>query len=208
MGPRTPPVWARSISRWSRRTMAIIASPTGRRGCRRKDRGGPWSPAEPPLRRCSRCRAASGSTRWASPQSGTPPAGRWRCRQGSPPPGSTGSERPSGPISISSALALPVRAAAAMPSPISTPFTALMLIIAAARSWSSLRTGARPGRGARLRPPPRSRRRRCHGQGGCRRGRFPIRRRPARRGTRTGCARPRPHQTGLRSMPRVPICTM
>jgi hypothetical protein len=47
----------------------------------------------------------------------------------------------SGPVSpmvISSAFALPVSAAAAMPSPISTPLTALMDIMAAARSVSSL----------------------------------------------------------------------
>jgi len=45
---------------------------------------------------------------------------------------------PSGPMVISSAFSSPVNSAAAMPSPISTPFTALMLIIAAARSVSSL----------------------------------------------------------------------
>ena len=44
---------------------------------------------------------------------------------------------PSGPIDISSALASPVSSDAAMPSPISTPFTALMLIIAAAKSISN-----------------------------------------------------------------------
>jgi hypothetical protein len=42
------------------------------------------------------------------------------------------------PMAISSALALPVSAPAAMPSPISTPLTALIDIIAAARSVSSL----------------------------------------------------------------------
>ena len=46
--------------------------------------------------------------------------------------------RPSFPARISSAFSSPERAAAAKPSPISTPFTALMLIIADARSWSSL----------------------------------------------------------------------
>jgi hypothetical protein len=39
---------------------------------------------------------------------------------------------------ISSALASPESSAAAKPAPISTPLTALMLIIAAARSASSL----------------------------------------------------------------------
>ena len=45
---------------------------------------------------------------------------------------------PSAPMTISSAFASPVRVAAAMPSPISTPFTALIDIIAAARSVSNL----------------------------------------------------------------------
>jgi len=45
---------------------------------------------------------------------------------------------PSSPMKISSALSRPVSAAAAMPSPISTPLTALIDIIAAARSVSSL----------------------------------------------------------------------
>jgi len=45
---------------------------------------------------------------------------------------------PSGPMVISSAFSSPVSIAADMPSPISTPLTALMLIIAAARSVSSL----------------------------------------------------------------------
>jgi hypothetical protein len=38
----------------------------------------------------------------------------------------------------SSALSSPVSAAAAKPAPISTPLTALMLIMADAMSWSSL----------------------------------------------------------------------
>ena len=45
---------------------------------------------------------------------------------------------PCGPMRISSAFPVPRRRAAAIPSPISTPFTALIYIIAAARSVSSL----------------------------------------------------------------------
>ena len=45
---------------------------------------------------------------------------------------------PSWPMRISSAFSSPVRAAAAKPAPISTPFTALIDIIAEAMSWSSL----------------------------------------------------------------------
>ena len=45
---------------------------------------------------------------------------------------------PSLPMRISSAFSSPDSAAAAKPAPISTPFTALMLISAAAMSWSSL----------------------------------------------------------------------
>jgi hypothetical protein len=45
---------------------------------------------------------------------------------------------PSLPIAISSAFSVPVRVAAAMPAPISTPLTALIDISAAARSASSL----------------------------------------------------------------------
>ena len=61
------------------------------------------------------------------------------CQPPSPPPAWLDrNSGPSAPIRISSAFCEPRRAAAAMPSPISTPFTALMDIIAAARSVSSL----------------------------------------------------------------------
>src|SRR5436190_9321055 len=46
--------------------------------------------------------------------------------------------RPSLPIRISSALSSPVSSAAAMPAPLSTPFTALRLIMYPARSWSGV----------------------------------------------------------------------
>jgi hypothetical protein len=45
---------------------------------------------------------------------------------------------PSLPVRISSAFSSPVNSAAPKPAPISTPFTALMVIIAPARSESSL----------------------------------------------------------------------
>ena len=45
---------------------------------------------------------------------------------------------PSLPVRISSAFSSPVSSAAPKPAPISTPFTALMVIIAPARSASSL----------------------------------------------------------------------
>ena len=110
-----------------------------RRGCRRRDRAGPW------WRSPSRCRAG----RWCAAGVRIDDVGLTAKRHtiGWPdempprmPPAwlERNSGLPSLPMRISSAFSSPVSSAAAMPAPISTPLTALMLIMAAARSWSSL----------------------------------------------------------------------
>ena len=74
--------------------------------------------------------AASGSSWSASPRTAPRSAARWRCRRGCRRRGCEPNARAPSPIRISSALSSPDSAAAANPSPISTPLTALMPISA------------------------------------------------------------------------------
>ena len=133
------PICARWRSAWSASTMAIIASPTG---TARMPTQGSWRP----LVTMSVLRAVhiNGLARIKN--------GRRRLHGEARDDGLTGRDAaqnsarmigeefglPLAPLRISSAFSSPVSAAARKPSPISTPFTALMLIKAAAISASSL----------------------------------------------------------------------
>ena len=132
------------------------------RGCRRKDRADLWW-------RC-RFRWPSASMVWRGVRIDDVGFTAKRATTGCPveippriPPAWL--ERkvgaPSEPMRISSALSSPEKAADAKPAPISTPFTALMLISAAGDVLVELAVERRArARRARLRPPLRPRRRR------------------------------------------------
>ena len=132
------PHCARWRSRWSASTIAIMASPTG---TARMPTQGSWrplveisvsSPAVLTVWRGVRIELVgltAKRTTMSWPEEMPPKM---------PPALLEAKVTPSLPMRISSALASPVSAAAAKPAPISTPFTALMLIMALARSASSL----------------------------------------------------------------------
>ena len=112
---------------------------SARRGCRRKDRGAPWSRPRSRCPRRRRCGAASRSTTSASPRSGRRWAGRSRCRRECRRHcWSETQARRRGRCASRRHSPRPTATAAAKPAPISTPFTALMLISPLAMSWSSL----------------------------------------------------------------------
>src|SRR3569623_105612 len=136
--PPSRPVWPRRRRKWSARTQAIMASPIG---TARMPTHGSWRPLVMTsvfslwmvtLSRGVRMDAVGFTAK--------------RTTTGSPfempprmPPAWFDLKR--GPLllaRISSAFSVPVSAAAAIPSPISTPFTALIDIMAEARSALSL----------------------------------------------------------------------
>ena len=137
-GPGRQPHCARCSSAWSARTQAIIASPTGtprmptQGSCRPLVAISAFSPRIVTVRRGTGIELVgltANRTTMSWPVEippRTPPA--WFDRNAGSPAS----------IRISSAFSSPVSAAAPNPAPISTPLTALMLIIAAARSASSL----------------------------------------------------------------------
>ena len=119
--------------------------PPARRGCRRRGRGGPWCDLGfLPAPGDGSPRGQDRRGRLDREAHDDVLAGRNAAQDAA---GIVGQESPAVlACRISSAFSSPVSAAAAKPAPISTPLTALMLIIAAARSGRACRRRGAPAR--------------------------------------------------------------
>ena len=109
------------------------------RGCLRKDRAGLWFEYRSHGLGCRWCGGGSGSKRLVLQRNAQRSAGRSRCRPKSRPRdwrGRTAGRQPQ--CAFRRHYPRPKKRRRRKPAPISTPFTAFMLINAAAMSWSSL----------------------------------------------------------------------